>query len=92
MTRLIDADALKEEIEFHPTSVSVCMTAAEAKGQTYFKNRCLEDIDNAPTIDAIPVEWLDEKFMDIENKDMALSRAAWLVLHAWQKEQEANGT
>ena len=53
--RLIDADALKEQIEFHPTSVSVCMTVAEAKGQTYFKNRCLEDIDNAPTIEAEPV-------------------------------------
>jgi hypothetical protein len=86
--RLIDADALKEEIEFHPTSVSVCMTVAEAKGQTYFKNRCLEDIDNALTIDAIPVEWLrnlcaiakmetdDEMFID------------WLI-QTWQKEQEA---
>ena len=45
-----------------------------------------------PIIDACPVEWLDDKFMDIQNKDKALSRAAWLVLHAWQKEQEAHGT
>ena len=39
-------------------------------------------------IDAIPVEWLDDKFMDIQNKDKLLSMAAWLVLRAWQKERE----
>jgi hypothetical protein len=87
--RLVDADALKEEIEFHPTSVSVCMTVAEAKGQTYFKNRCLEDIDNAPTIDAIPMWWITEKYLDVLNKDKELSKAVWLVRKAWQKEQDA---
>ena len=87
--RLIDADALKEEIEFHPTSVSVCMTVAEAKGQTFFKNRCLEDIANAPTVDAIPMWWITEKFLDVLNKDKELSKAVWLVRKAWQKEQEA---
>ena len=69
--RLIDADAIKETIEFHPTSVSVCMTVAEAKGQTEFKNRCLDDIDNAPTIDAIPVDWLKQQYQkceEIKNK------------------------
>jgi hypothetical protein len=50
---------------------------------------CRYMLEDAPTIDAIPVEWLDDKFMDLQNKDKALSRAAWLVLHAWQKEQEA---
>lgn len=87
--RLIDADALKEEIEFHPTSVSVCMTVAEAKGQTYFKNRCLEDIANAPTIDAIPMWWITEKFLDVLNKDKELSKAVWLVRKVWLEEQEA---
>ena len=89
--RLVDADALKEEIEFHPTSVSVCMTVAEAKGQTYFKNRCLEDIDNAPTIDAIPVEWLNEIkrkcVADVQQVPMFVA-IGWMV-DMWQKEQEA---
>ena len=93
--RLIDADALKEEIEFHPTSVSVCMTLAEAKGQTYFKNRCLEDIDNAPTVDAIPVEWL-RRYTAVgaapsgerltEGKERLVVHR---ILNDWQKEQEA---
>jgi hypothetical protein len=100
MARLIDADALKEEIEFHPTSVSVCMTVAEAKGQTYFKNRCLEDIDNAPTIDAIPVEWLENRLNTLCFEAMGacalygdrigeLAKSINEVLKLWQKEQEA---
>ena len=87
--RIIDADALKEEIEFHPTSVSVCMTVAEAKGQTEFKNRCLDDIDNAPTIDAIPVEWIFEQMQilhELHNKNEYVLQ--WLI-EMWQKEQEA---
>ena len=88
--KLIDADALKEEIEFHPTSVSVCMTVAEAKGQTYFKNRCLEDIDNAPTIDAIPVEWMRVKIDGYASRLKSRELDALVtVLTMWQKEQEA---
>lgn len=88
--RLIDADALKEEIEFHPTSVSVCMTVAEAKGQLYFKNRCLEDIDNAPTIDAIPVEWMRDKMRGYASSLKSTETAALvMVMQMWQKEQEA---
>lgn len=43
----------------------------------------------APTIDAIPMWWITEKFLDVLNKDKELSKAAWLVRKAWQKEQEA---
>jgi hypothetical protein len=87
--RLIDADALKEEIEFHPTSVSVCMTVAEAKGQTYFKNRCLEDIDNAPTIDAIPIDWLREKMRGYASALKSTELSAMVtVMSMWEKEQE----
>ena len=86
--RPIDADALREEVEFHPTSVSVCMTVEEAKGQTYFKNRCLEDIDNAPTVPAIPVEWLNDRAKDITRAPL-YRRYAQMIIDEWQKEQEA---
>ena len=90
MVRLIDADALKEEIEFHPTSVSVCMTVAEAKGQTYFKNRCLDDIDNAQTIPAIPMDWMDAQIRWYTSalKSTEL-KALVLVKQMWEREQEA---
>ena len=98
--RLIDKDALKETIEFHPTSVSVCMTVAEAKGQTEFKNRCLDDIDNAPTIPAIPLEWLEKRRKNLilaaivhstvyGDNSVELCHAVNVVLDMWQKEQEA---
>lgn len=84
--RLIDADALKEAIESHVTSMSVCLSMDEHYGKVTMREDCLTDIDNAPTIDAIPVEWL---------KAMADKPAATCgnpyqyVLDAWQEEQEA---
>ena len=45
-----------------------------------------EDLDNAPTIDAIPVEWIDRLMSDGTPEE---SKAAWRVLKAWNKEQEA---
>jgi hypothetical protein len=52
----------------------------------YTVNLC---IINAPTIDAIPMWWITEKFLDVLNKGKELSKAVWLVRKAWQKEQEA---
>lgn len=50
--RIIDADALREQVESHVTSMSVCTSVDEAYGKYAMKNMCLEDIDNAPTVDA----------------------------------------
>lgn len=43
-------------------------------------------------VDAIPMWWIIEKFLDVLNKDKELSNAVWLVRKAWQKEQEAHDT
>ena len=48
--RTIDADALREAVESHVTSVSVCATAEQARGRTDFKKLCLKDINEAPTV------------------------------------------
>ena len=56
-------------------------------------------IEEAPTIDAIPVEWLTEKY-DEEykaiyyckgdaKKHAEVMEAVWMVQEMWQKEQEA---
>ena len=73
--RLIDADALKEEVEFQQ----------EHMWPEDLSRRIPGMIDNASTIDAIPVEWLrkvrnDDKLTldDVETIDLLL---AW-----WQKE------
>lgn len=91
--RLGDLDALYDKVSDHVTSVSVCATAQQAIGQTDFKRRCLEDIHNAPTIDAVPVKWLNERHRKCcEEGDTDLMDAITVLCneyHVWQKEQEA---
>lgn len=80
MARLIDADALKEEVEFQqehmwPEDLSFCIPGM---------------IDNAPTIPAIPVEWLEDRELDYRTTgDKLMSDAFAVVIDDWQKGQEA---
>ena len=74
MSRLIDADALKEATEAHGEKIAYVVSF-------------LCDIDLSPTIDAIPVEWLRNVHKnsiltrdDVEFRD-------WLI-EKWRKEQE----
>ena len=55
MSRLIDADALREAIAGHVCTVSTCGTVAEAKAKMEFKKQVLQDIEEQPTIEAEPV-------------------------------------
>ena len=49
-----------------------------------------ERIDSAPTIDAIPVEWLqNEMNMADDRGDMDMTDAISWLIQEWQKEQEA---
>ena len=85
-----DLDALYEEVSDHVTSVSVCATAQQAIGQTDFKWRCLEDIHNAPTIDAIPVEWLTQRMIRADDEsDFEMRECICILADEWKKEQEA---
>jgi hypothetical protein len=45
-------------------------------------------INAAPTIEAIPVEWLKDK---MHNSPKELSLAAWRVLNAWRPRNEQEG-
>lgn len=74
--RLIDADALKKEVEFQqehmwPEDLSYCIPKM---------------IDEQPTIDAIPVEWLQESRRN--SMDAQWHYAVATVLSRWQQEQE----
>lgn len=89
MARLIDADALKEQVESHVVSMSVCLSMDEHYGKVTMREDCLQDIADAPTIPAIPVEWLEahktEYFEDWGEEPVSVEAA----LKTWQKEQEA---
>ena len=82
MSRLIDADALKSKIE---------QSGGEGTIARYCKRVLAECLDNdAPTIDAIPVEWLEDKELDYRTTgDKMFSDAFAVVIGEWQKEQEA---
>jgi hypothetical protein len=73
MSRLIDADALKQELGY----IDAIPAVTE------------RDIDNAPTIDAIPVEWLREKMRGYASSLKSTETAALvMVMQMWQQEQE----
>lgn len=87
--RTIDADALREAVESHVTSVSVCATAEQARGRTDFKKLCLKDIDEAPTVggwvsveDRLPE---DERFVLVCNDDGKMMVAQYIAeTDKWQ--------
>ena len=90
MARLIDADALKEQVESHVVSMSVCLSMDEHYGKVTMREDCLQDIADAPTIAAIPVEWLKGLMLSTED-DVDKVEFEW-IMREWQEEQEANDT
>lgn len=90
MPRLIDADALFDAMDLYVTTVSVCATEGEARGMTRMKQICLEDVQNAPTVDAIPVAWLKsiKETMMRQSRNKAETCVLARVIEMWEKERE----
>lgn len=84
MERLIDAGALVERIH------EICQFDWNKKAApiswVHAYESFEEDLDAAPTVDAIPVAWLQEKIRSEYESD---SKAALRVLRMWEKDQEA---
>lgn len=96
MARLIDADALI--LHFNEWALSASPTGRESVKESTLKVKeydtietAIEGIAHAPTVPAIPVEWLKrvqrECVADIQQVPMYVA-IGWLV-DMWQKEQEA---
>lgn len=73
--RLIDADALNKMLQER--------VGSPTDDKLYEVNLCIID---APTIDAVPVDWLRELMLYGEPED---SKAAWRVMREWERGQEA---
>lgn len=83
--RLIDADALFAVVKGHH---DLYMGATNPTDKAR-RDECLQvmcDINDAPTIPAIPVEWIKAL---TNHSDMFTRGAAKWVLGCWKKEQEA---
>lgn len=89
--RLIDADAL---LRSHCSALDGKYESCEECLKPPYGCCCLEikgeGIHNAPTIDAIPVEWLRDKMRGYASSLKSTETAALvMVMQMWQKEQEA---
>lgn len=55
MSRYIDADALIETIRNFVDTMSVCTSTEYCTGLRFMKKQAIEAVENAPTVDAVPV-------------------------------------
>lgn len=78
--RMIDADALIAK------QANIAKVFAKSDGQQALMGRVIFNTVSAPTIEAIPVEWLDKM---AEQHQSGVFNAYWFVLKTWQKEKEA---
>ena len=85
--RLIDKDALQQHFADMQKYERCACNFVDDGGEPATEWYCVEDaLDNAPTIDAIPVEWLRQEAM---KDDGLINSAIRGLLMKWQKEQEA---
>ena len=93
MSRLIDADALMKAVKQHHDFFSGAMVDSD-KARRDELHQVMADIVNAPTIDAIPVEWLKAQIVPYRDKlkDEAgvLNATVKAIIYRWQKEQEVH--
>ena len=64
--RLIDADRLKVEMQLNKTSYEI---SDVDERQNEVVDWCIKDVDNADTVEAIPIEWIEaviEKYASYE--------------------------
>ena len=87
--RLIDADALYEKLDKHKVTI---YETGNNRSWTYGDGIrfVMERIENAPTIDAIPMDWIDAQIRGYASvlKSTEL-KALVLVKQMWEKDQEA---
>jgi hypothetical protein len=82
--RLVDADALKAEFDKNCAMECACCDNATCNHVRNAVGCGL--VDAAPTIDAIPVEWMREK---MQKPQMTCANPFGYVLAEWLEEQEA---
>ena len=89
MGKLIDADALQQHFMDMQHYERCACNFMDDGGEPATEWYCVEDaMENAPTIAAIPVEWLKQRALDANDPFSPYM----MVMFAWyqeQKEQEA---
>lgn len=87
--RLIDANALYEKLDKHKVTI---YETGNNRSWTYGDGirYVMERIENAPTIPAISMDWLDEQIHGYASRLQSTElKALVLVKQMWEREQEA---
>ena len=89
--RLIDADALKQHFADMQKYERCACNFVDDGGDPATEWYCVEDaLENTPTIDAIPMDWLDAQIHGYASALKSTELGALLVVkRLWKKEQEA---
>ena len=58
--RLIDADAMRIDFDKYVEHIRLIKKGRKQKTEIAILLDCKGAIDNAPTVDAIPIEWIEE--------------------------------
>ena len=82
--RLINADKLKTEMLLNKTSQEI---SDVDERQNDVVDWCIKDVDDAPTVEAIPIEWIKKWNQKNENFLLYMGLARKLI-EDWGKENE----
>ena len=84
MAKLIDADALKSTLQ------KWARVPDYNEAERYILRGVIAEIEDAPAVNAIPVEWLEKQADFLRSVwDYDTCEAVRIVLKQWQREQEA---
>ena len=92
MGRLIDADKLKAQIEAHEIKYKFTPTDYQY-GHNVGIDKAVNDIEDAETVEAIPVPWIKARMEELESDGyMAEIGACGIkaILVQWEMEQKRN--
>lgn len=82
--RLVDGDALIAK------QASIAKTFARSDAQKSLMGRVMYNTEKAPTIDAIPMDWLDTQIHGYASRLQSTELKALLIVKGlWEREQEA---
>ena len=80
MSRYIDADALTERIRHFVDTMSVCPSTDYCSGLRFMKKQAIEAVENAPTVDAVPVKWIQSYVKRLEDNGNTFAAAQYEMM------------
>jgi hypothetical protein len=88
---LIDAEKAMKSIDEIVCSMSVCMNSDYCHGMMAMKDAALHAIENQPTVDAVPVEWIKAKIESLKSQGNEFASLSARIIQAMLNDYGADG-